>query len=203
MNCLAWNCRGLGNPRTVQELARMVRAQDPSVVFLIETWQDEGPLERLRCNLQFANKFVSNSRNKGGGLCMFWKQEVNLRVQSFSLSHIDAIINETQPDAWRLMGFYGAPKTQHREPSWNLLRRLKSQFTIPWCCMGDFNELVRLEEKQGRHGRSDRQMQMFRDVLDECSFVDLGFTGLSFTLTNNRIWDRTWERLDRAVATPN
>ena len=69
--------------------------------------------------------------------------------------------------------------------------------------MGDFNELVRLEEKQGRHGRSDRQMQMFRDVLDECSFVDLGFTGLSFTLTNNRIWDKTWERLDRAVATPD
>ena len=51
MNCLAWNCRGLGNPRTVQEIARLVHAQDPSVVFLIETWQDNGPLERLRCQL--------------------------------------------------------------------------------------------------------------------------------------------------------
>jgi hypothetical protein len=98
MNYLAWNCRGLGNLRTVQELARLVRAKDPSVVFLIETWQDDGPLERLRCQLQFENKFVANSRNKGGGLCLFWKQEVNLRVSSFSPSHIDAIINENQDD---------------------------------------------------------------------------------------------------------
>jgi hypothetical protein len=53
MNYLAWNYRGLGNPRTVQELARLVRAQDPNVVFLIETWQDDGPLERLQCQLLF------------------------------------------------------------------------------------------------------------------------------------------------------
>ena len=201
MNVLAWNCRGLRNPRTVQELARLVHAQDPSVVFLIETWQDDGPLERLRCQLQYENKFVASSRNKGGGLCLFWKKEVKLRVHSFSPSHIDSIINENQQDTWRLTGFYGAPETRNREDTWALLRRLSSQHSIPWCCLGDFNELVRIEEKQGRHCRSDRQMQLFRDVLDDCGFIDLDFTGPPFTWTNNRIGDMTWERLDRAVAT--
>jgi hypothetical protein len=95
-------------------------------MFLIETWQDDGPLERLRCQLQFENNFVANSRNKGGGLCLFWKKEVNLRVHSFSPSHIDAIINESQFDSWRLTGFYGALETQQREASWALLRRLNS-----------------------------------------------------------------------------
>jgi hypothetical protein len=90
---------GLGNPRIVQELARLVRAQDPSGVFFIETWQDDGPLECLRCQLHFENKFIANSRNKGGGLCLFWMQEVKLRVHSFSPSHIDAIINESQTDS--------------------------------------------------------------------------------------------------------
>jgi hypothetical protein len=203
MNCLAWNCRRLGNPCTVQEIARLVRAQDPSVVFLIETWQDEGPLEKLRCQLQFENKFIAQSRNKGGGLCLLWKKEVKLRVYSFSHSHIDAVVNENQPDAWRFTGFYGAPETHNREESWNLLQRLNAQFKLPWCCMGDFNELVRIEEKQGRHARSERQMQLFRDVLDECSFMDLGFTGPRFTWTNNRPADMTWERLDRVVATPD
>uniref|UniRef100_A0A2N9G6K5 Reverse transcriptase domain-containing protein n=1 Tax=Fagus sylvatica TaxID=28930 RepID=A0A2N9G6K5_FAGSY len=68
--------------------------------------------------------------------------------------------------------------------------------------MGDFNELVRIEEKQGRHHRSERQMQLFRDVLDDCGFMDFGFTGPQFTWTNNRAGDMTWERLDRVVATP-
>ena len=171
-------------------------------MFLIETWQDAGPLERLRCQLLFENKFVANSRNKGGGLCLFWKKEINLKVSSFSPSHIDAIINENQNNVWRLTGFYGAPETRNREESWDLLRRLNSQFKIPWCCLGDFNELVRIEEKQGKHFRSDRQMQLFQDVLDGCGFVDLGFIGPPFTWTNNRMGDMTWERLDRVVATP-
>ena len=171
-------------------------------MFLIETWQDEGPLERLRCKLQFDNKFVANSQNKGGGLCLLWKSSINIQVNSFSPSHIDAVVDDNTPNAWRFTRFYGAPETSKREESWALLRRLNSQSTLPWCCMGDFNELVRLEEKQGRHSRSERQMQLFRDVLDDCGFVDLGFNGPKFTWTNNRLGDMTWERLDRAVATP-
>lgn len=68
--------------------------------------------------------------------------------------------------------------------------------------MRDFNEIVRADGKQGRLSRSENQMQRFRDVLDDCRFLDLGFTGPSFTWTNNRTDDMTWERLDRAVATP-
>ena len=201
MNCLTWNCRELGNPCTVQELARLVRAQDPTVVFLIETWQEEGPLERLRCFLNFDNKFVVKSRNKGGGLCLLWKGVVNARVQSFSHSHIDVIINETLHDAWRLTGFYGAPDTHRRGESWELLRRLKAQFSLPWVCMGDFNEILKAEEKFGRLDRPETQMQQFRDVVDACGFMDLGFTGPRFTWTNNRPRDMTWERLDRVLAT--
>uniref|UniRef100_A0A2N9F767 RNase H type-1 domain-containing protein n=1 Tax=Fagus sylvatica TaxID=28930 RepID=A0A2N9F767_FAGSY len=44
-------------------------------------------------------------------------------------------------------------------------------------------------------------MQNFRDVIDECGFMDLGFTGPRFTWTNNRPNDMAWERLDRAMAT--
>ncbi len=67
--------------------------------------------------------------------------------------------------------------------------------------MGDFNEISKAEEKCGRLGRSETQMQNFRDVIDECGFMDLGFTGPRFTWTNNRPSDMAWERLDRAMAT--
>jgi hypothetical protein len=67
---------------------------------------------------------------------------------------------------------------------------------------GGFQQISGLEEKQGRHNRSERQMQMFRDVLGDCGFVDLEFTGPKFTWTNNKVGDMTWERLDRVVATP-
>ena len=52
---------------------------------------------------------------------------------------------------------------------------------LPWLCFGDFNELTRQSEKLGGSVRSQAQMQMFRDAIDECGFMDLGFTGSQFT----------------------
>jgi len=69
-------------------------------------------------------------------------------------------------------------------------------------CIGDFNEIVRVEEKLGGAIRPENQMQDFRDCLDFCGLKDLGFTGLPFTWCNMRFeGSLVWVRLDRALAT--
>uniref|UniRef100_A0A2N9HKV4 CCHC-type domain-containing protein n=1 Tax=Fagus sylvatica TaxID=28930 RepID=A0A2N9HKV4_FAGSY len=184
----------------VKELTDLVRIKDPSAVFIIETWLDEDRLEILRCKLSFANKLVVPRRNRGGGLVLFWKRDLAMTIKSFSTCHIDTIINEGTELAWRFTGFYGAPETQNRAHSWNVLRTLHQQFSLPWCCAGDFNELVSGEEKKGGRPRPDAQMQAFRSVLDDCGFQDLGFNGPEFTWCNNRQYGATiWARLDRFV----
>jgi hypothetical protein len=50
---------------------------------------------------------------------------------------------------------------------------------LPWLLLGDFNEIVALEEKFGREDRSFRQMARFREALADCSLVDLGLLGRS------------------------
>ena len=155
MNCIVWNCRGLGNPRTVQELTELVRTKDPEAVFVIETWLDADKLEMIRCKLSFANKLVVPRRNRGGGIVLFWKRDLALTIKSYSFCHIDTIVNEGTLEAWRFTGFYGAPETHNRCHSWNMLRTLARQFSLAWCCAGDFNELVSLSEKQGGRPRPD------------------------------------------------
>ena len=45
-------------------------------------------------------------------------------------------------------------------------------------------------------------MQGFREVIDDCGFLDLGFRGLPFTWCNNRRGaETTWLWLDRFMAT--
>lgn len=45
-------------------------------------------------------------------------------------------------------------------------------------------------------------MQNFREVIDECGFINLGFRGPPFTWCNNhRGLSTTWLRLDRVLAT--
>ena len=41
--------------------------------------------------------------------------------------------------------------------------------------MGDFNEILFLDEKLGWLDRPKRKMQSFRDALDYCRMKDLGF----------------------------
>ena len=68
-------------------------------------------------------------------------------------------------------------------------------------CVGDFNEVTKQSKKIGGRTRPHGQMQAFRDVLDECGFMDLGFIGPMFTWHKNFADYIVWERLDRAVAT--
>jgi hypothetical protein len=54
---------------------------------------DEDRLEVLRCRFNFSNKFVVKRINKGGGLVLFWKYDLNLSICSYSLNHIDSLID--------------------------------------------------------------------------------------------------------------
>ena len=201
MSIMCWNCRGLGNRQTVQELGNIIRAQDPTVVFLAETWLVEAKLASIRDSLHFGHYYGVSKVNHGGGLALFWKKDFSVRVVSASLNHIDAVIFEGTDKAWRFTGFYGAPETHLRSASWNLLRTLQNQCDLPWLCGGDFNELLKSHEKSGGRPRPFGQMQKFREVLDECGLIDLGFIGKKFTWFKNYPSGGLWERLDRAVST--
>ena len=75
--------------------------------------------------------------------------ELNLHIRTFSPRHIDAVINPGIDDTWHFTGFYRAPEVAIREDSWSVLRHLASQYNLPWVCIGDFNEIVKVEEKLG------------------------------------------------------
>ena len=77
---------------------------------------------------------------------------------------------------------------------------LGSKPKLPWCCLRDFNELLEVQEKKGGAPRAQSQMQMFRDALNYCGFMDLGFSSPDFTWHGRRRVELIWERLDRGVA---
>lgn len=63
--------------------------------------------------------------------------------------------------------------------------------------MGNFNEILRVEEKKGWLDRPERQMQEFHDALDYCGLKDLGYNGFSFTWCNQKPGiQNVWVRLD-------
>ena len=202
MNLLCWNCWGLGNLPTEKELGDLIRAEDPLVVLLAETWLDKARLEEICVKLKLGGMIEVCCDTRGGGIVIFWKKDVDFSLGTFSVNHIDGILNKGKENEWRFTGFYGEPEIQNHHLSWTCLRRLKNRNAIPWLCAGDFNEITHSHEKKGGRLRPERQMVEFRDVLDECGFRDLGFVGGKFIWCNGHPNGFTiWERLDREVAT--
>ena len=149
MSYIVWNCRGLGNPLAVQELVDLVQAKAPSVVFLAETLADEARVDYVLDRIRFDKKFFVQRVTRGGGLVLYWKNDIEVEVESSSLNHIDAVINKSSGKAWRFTGFYGNTETHRRSESWDLLRQLHGRNSLPWLCTGDFNEIVKQSEKSG------------------------------------------------------
>ena len=89
-----WNCRGLGNLRTGRELVELVRAKDPSVVFLVETLTDDARLEFIQSSNTFDHRWVVLRVGRSGGLVLYWKSSINLSIEGSDKYYIDAVINK-------------------------------------------------------------------------------------------------------------
>ncbi|KAG2411307.1 hypothetical protein I3760_Q012700 [Carya illinoinensis] len=67
MRLLSWNCRGLGNPRTVHDLNLMVKVHKPTILFLMETRLHKNRMEKLRYLFGFPNMLTMKGWGIGVG----------------------------------------------------------------------------------------------------------------------------------------
>ncbi|XP_042944683.1 uncharacterized protein LOC122278570 [Carya illinoinensis] len=106
-------------------------------------------------------------------------------------------------ESGRFTGVYGQPEASKRHKTWNLLRSIKIPSDQGWFLMGDFNEVLSVNEKVGGRARTDRQIQEFCELLDDCGLLDLGYIGNPFTWCNKREPEHSIsERLDQGLANP-
>uniref|UniRef100_A0A2N9HAL6 Reverse transcriptase domain-containing protein n=1 Tax=Fagus sylvatica TaxID=28930 RepID=A0A2N9HAL6_FAGSY len=71
------------------------------------------------------------------------------------------------------MEAFNFPDSSRRLESWSLLKSLGNQNSLPWVCVGDFNEIVSRSEKEGGSLRPEWQMRNFRDALADARLSSL------------------------------
>ena len=123
MRALSLNCRGLGNPQTVNELHDVVKKEGPNLVFLMETRLTNSSLEWLQVQLRMRG-CLGVDRHEfggGGGLALLWDSMVDVIVRGYSVHHISAEVNQSNGLQWRVTVFYGHPEVALRHRSWELL----------------------------------------------------------------------------------
>ena len=113
---------------------------------------------------------------------MLWKEGTDIQFKSCSHSYIDIVVHgEGKGSSWRIFDFYERPNMSKRQSCWQLIKALHAQCEVPWVVCGDFNEILHPNEKLGWRERDANQIRSFRDVLNRCGLVDLGFVGQKYT----------------------
>ena len=69
---------------------------------------------------------------------------------------------------------------------------------MPWIIAGDFNEVLMGDDKFGGRLVNLGRALWFQECLDNCSMIDIGFSGPRYTWSNRRQLSRLiQERIDR------
>jgi hypothetical protein len=136
MSTLSWNCRGLGQPHTVQELIHLVHQYCPKIVFVSETRHHRDRVSNLRYRIGLKNAFVVDGQGKGG-LVLYWDDSIKLTVLSYGVHFIVTLIWDGDHHAsWCATFVYGEPQTQDRHIMWELMKRIKLVSKTPWLLIG-------------------------------------------------------------------
>lgn len=181
MSLFIWNCRGLGDYATIRELRYLVAQNRPSVLCVLETQVQSVRARNLSHSFGFDNCYAVSSDGRSGGLAMYWNNNLGMELIHFSQYHIDMKVSETGKEKWRLTCIYGEAQRHLRHKTWDLLKFLSTESDLPWICVGDYNEVLRPEEHLGIAARDPVQMRGFREAVDVCGLIDLGYIGRDWT----------------------
>ncbi|XP_074298813.1 uncharacterized protein LOC141629758 [Silene latifolia] len=198
MNCLSLNCRGLGNPGAVSGLRNLIRREAPAIVFLCETKLGSRDMKKVIDRMDGYVGLCVDSVGRSGGLAFLWRQVVTCLFKGASVHFMDFDV-EYNNVKWRCTGFYGWSAVKDRHLSWRQIRLLGEEYSGPWCCMRDFNEVLFTNEMKGGE-RAQWQMNNFRDTVDEVGMTELPFVGYEYTFDNGQAGSHNRQsRIDRAI----
>lgn len=182
MNIISFNCRGLDKDPKITKLAHLVREKEPDLVFLSETKSNSTRMENIPRRLNFGGCFVVECVKTAGGLCLLWKEGIEVNIQSYTQHHIDAMV-----DDWRFTSFYGCSRSHVKKHTLDLMRRIREDVQESWLVIGNFNLLFSSSDKIGGLAPDFSLMERFRGTLHFCQLQELKFEGSRFTWDNGQL----------------
>lgn len=187
MKTISWNCWGLGSPRAVRALLRLILLENPHLVFLMETRLKEDVMLRIKVRHGFnSGLFVDchgHGRERFSGLAPMWTDQVYITITSYSLKHI---FGKAEDEESGSRGSFLAFMGSRRKRTLDLIKALAGQVFNKWICFGDINDTLSGEEKKGGNPRSFEDLNLGRSTIADCGLQDLRFIGYPFTWANRR-----------------
>ena len=201
MKLLIWNCQGIGGTLTVSNLLEQNRIHTPDMVILLETKNKSSRYVYLKKKLGLEYIQVVEPKGIGGGLCIMWNdpsQVIWVKSRDFVIEA--EVWDDSRQSAWHLFAVYASTDEKKRRSQWESLSQRISKTEGRCLLVGDFNDILCNEEKEGGNHRTVASLRDFREFVASNELIDLGYEGYPFTWRNKREAGPIQQRLDRGLA---
>ena len=206
MNFIIWNSRGALKPNFQGHIRNLVQEHNPAILVVMETKLGGDKAKEITDKMPFDGAIHTNTIGYSGGLWLLWNSdfvEVELLAKTEQEIHIEVQVRNSRL-TWLFSTIYTSPRSEERSIFWDNLAKVVELHNLPWVMAGDFNEPLINEDKFGGRGVNINRSLAFKDCLDKCSMVDMGFSGPRYTWTNKRdISNLIIERIDRFFMNPD
>lgn len=183
MKLISWNIRGLNGPRKTRILKKMIKQENPQVLFLQEC--DSNALDRVAAKIWPGSlNIVVDADGASGSLEIIWDSRAiglnNFHAHKNFLQVIFHIIGTNLHGL--LTNVYFPQETYRKAGILNSLSELNQNRLHPlWIAGGDFNMITRLEEKRGGRCRGSQEGSILKDFIQNNWLIDLPFNNGVFT----------------------
>ncbi|KAK4490473.1 hypothetical protein RD792_001150, partial [Penstemon davidsonii] len=145
---------------------------------------------------------ISEKSRKVSNICLtetYTRNEILIHGVDYQVIH--AVIDSRRNGGWLCSGVYANPNATFRENLWSAIEEVGAFVGLPWLLTGDFNEVLSVQEKRGGNLPVLSRCNRFKDMIDACGLIDLGFRGPKFTWSDSRVGlAKIRERIDRCLA---
>ena len=183
MRIICWNVQGTKKTQVLQEIAFLKRTHKPQLIFLLETLVNKKNLLDILPKMGFDHFDYVEPVNHSGGLAVLWD---NGTIHALVLNKEHRAIHMLVYDTVRksnsiISGVYAPAQYQDKDRFWDHLAQLHQVFDLPWCIIGDMNELANPMEKKGGKRYPPSKFIRLNRFLDRINGISVPFQGNPFT----------------------
>ncbi|XP_065615765.1 uncharacterized protein LOC136061660 [Quercus suber] len=186
MNIIIWNNKGALKPNFQNHARYLVDNHNPAIMVIMETHIGGDKAKEMTDHLPFDEAIHTKTIGYAGGLWLLWNfDRVDVSLLAKTEQEIHAVV-KVQPFNinWLFTVVYASLRIAKRYVLWNNLCSTSNLIDMPWVIAEDFNEPLLVSDKYGGRAINTNNSLLFKEGLDMCYMIDLGFSRPRFTWTN-------------------
>lgn len=168
MKICTWNSRGSSWSDFLAQTNFYASSLDIDVLCILDTRASTDIINKTM-KLSFDTQYVIPARGQCGGLLLLWKSRmVNIDIIMPHDRFIHCMITEIATNNSLYTTFvYIFPQKEKQTGLWNEILAMKPVNDEPWLLMGDFNNIISLNEKSGGNQSVTNHMINFTVFLNK------------------------------------